>query len=170
VRAGRSRTSCVHHPGRESIEAVGPLRYCESCRDARQRTTRGAEIRAHPAGCFARFVGGERWVALESGGPAHWLAHELGVRAPSGRTRCAAGFAVHARDLLATRHTVSGGPPRPGDLWVDLDERDCGVVAAVAADPERGLAITIRHLGSAPARVCIEDFYFQLHGRGRFFR
>jgi hypothetical protein len=131
---------------------------------------RGAEGRAQPAGCFARFIGGERWLALEAGGAAHWLAHELSARAPAGVTGCAAGLAVHAADVLATWRPVLGGPPRSGDVWVDLDGLACGLVASVAPDPERGLAITIRHLRSAPARVCIEDFYFQLHGRGRFLR
>jgi hypothetical protein len=92
------------------------------------------------------------------------------VRAPTGRPSCAAGYALESAPLLAARRALAGVPPRPGDLWLDLDGSDCGLVAAVTPDPDRGLAIAIRHLRCPPVRICVEDFYFQLHGRGGFFR
>jgi hypothetical protein len=92
------------------------------------------------------------------------------VRAPAGRAACAAGCALEPEPLLAARRMLAGAPPRPGDLWLDIDRSSCGLVTSVRPDPERGLAIAIRHLRSRPARVCVEDFYFQLHGRGSFFR
>lgn len=131
--------------------------------------TRGAGLRAEPSECFARFAGGDRWIALEHGGAIHWLAHKLGLRAPAGGPCCAAGLALQA-DALLGAHRPFSGPPRPGDLWLDLDGASCGLIESVAADPQRGLAISIRRLRSTPARVCVEDFHFQLHGRGRFLR
>ena len=90
--------------------------------------------------------------------------------AAAGRAHCAAGYALDLDALLAGRRELSGVPPRPGDLWIDLGGSGAGIVSAVAADPERGLAIQIRHLACTPPRVCVDDFYFQLHGRGHFFR
>ena len=126
-------------------------------------------MRALPSECFASPVGGDAWRALASGAPAHWLAHELGVRAPIGRPACAAGFAIERRDLVGRRRPIASAPRR-GDLWVDLDDEGCGVVAGVSADSSRGLSIAIRHLHPLPARAALGDFYLQMNGRGSFFR
>ena len=129
---------------------------------------RAAALHALPSECFAT-PAGEGWRPLTTGAAAHWLAHELGVRAPHGRPACAAGFALERDDLIGSRQPVRG-PPRAGDLWLDLDPERCGVVASVRPDPDRGFAIAIRHLHPLPARPATGDFYLQFAARGQFFR
>ena len=115
-------------------------------------------------------MGDDRWLALESGAAAHWLAHELRAIASPGRPACAAGFAIERADLLATRRELGREPPRAGDLWADLDAEGCGIVVNSRRDESAGIAITVRHLHPLPAREESADFYLQLGGRGRFFR
>lgn len=152
------------------METLGARSYCAGCREARGLATRGLEIRANPAACFASYAGADRWLALAGGESPHWLAHQLQVRAPPGRPACAAGFAVARADLLAGRRELRGEPPRAEDLWVDLDAQGCGIVARVQPHETRGFSISIRHLQALPARESHVDFYLQLGARGRFFR
>jgi len=161
---------CAHHPEREGAETLGARAYCASCRDARALATRGLELRAQPSACFATYAGDELWLALPRGAPAHWLAHELDVRAPVARPACAAGYAIERSDVLGGRREVRGEPPRRSDLWVDIDAEGCGVVVRAQPDETRGFSISIRHLRPSPARESSDDFYLQLGGRGRFFR
>ena len=162
--------SCAHHAERPAAEVLGARAYCAACREARLGATRALGSRAQPSECFARWLGDERWLALESGAAAHWLAHELGLRPPAGRPSCAAGFAIDRADVLAGRRELVGEAPRAGDLWVDLDAEGCGIVQSAQREGERGIAIAIRHLRAFPARPERADFYLQLGGRGRFFR
>lgn len=162
--------SCAHHPERPAVEALGARAYCAGCRDARALATRGLELHARPSECFATYAGADRWHALARGGPAHWLAHELGVRAALARPACAAGFAIERADVLAGKSELRGEPPRRADLWVDLDAEGCGVVVRVERHETRGFSISIRHLRPLSARESIDDFYLQLGGRGAFFR
>ena len=130
---------------------------------------RALELSALPSECFALPAGTDDWRPLARGAAAHWLAHELARLAPLGRPACAAGFAVERADLLLGRRPVEG-PPRAGDLWLDLDPEGCGVVASVRPDAARGLSIAIRRLHRLPARSELRDFYLDFAGRGRFFR
>ena len=130
---------------------------------------RALAVSALPSDCFAAPAGDADWRPLARGAAAHWLAHELGQWAPLGRPACAAGFAIERGDLLHGRRPAVG-PPRAGDLWLDLDAEGCGVVASVRAHEARGIAIAIRHLHPLPARPELRDFYLDLAGRGRFFR
>jgi hypothetical protein len=161
---------CAHHPDRPAAETLGARAYCASCRDARGLATRGLELRARPADCFASYAGGDRWLAFPRGESAHWLAHELGVRAPPGRRGCAAGFAIERADVLAGRRELRGEPPRAADLWVDLDAEGCGIVMRVEPHETRGFSISVRYLQALAAREMHADFYLQLGARGRFFR
>jgi hypothetical protein len=161
---------CANHPDRPAVERLGFQSYCAACRDALAAVTRSPALRALPRECFASYGGAERWLPLARGAPAHWLAHELGVRAQLGRAGCAAGHSLDRADLLAGRREVRGEPPRRGDLWVDLDAEGCGLVVAVQHAETRGFAISIRHLEPVSARDRVADFYAQLTARGRFFR
>jgi hypothetical protein len=161
---------CAIHRERPAVETLGARSYCAECRDARLGATQRLELRAIPSDCFASHLGAGRWLAFQRGAPAHWLAHQLGVRARPERPACAAGFAVERADLLAGRSRVSGEPPRAGDLWVDLDAEGCGLVCRSQRDETRGFAISIRHLCATPARELHSDFYLDLAARGTFFR
>ncbi|HXX48903.1 MAG TPA: hypothetical protein VEN47_11770 [Myxococcota bacterium] len=161
---------CAHHPERAAVEELGSRAYCAACRDALARATRALETRARPGECFARWLGQERWHALDSGAAAHWLAHELRIRPAAGRPTCAAGFAIERTDVLVGRRELGGDAPRAGDLWLDLDAEGCGIVETARREGERGIAIAIRRLRLLPARPETADFYLQLGGKGRFFR
>jgi len=134
------------------------------------QATRTLGTRAVPSECFARWLGEERWHALDAGAAAHWLAHELRIHPAAGRPSCAAGFAIDRADVLAGRRELGGEPPRAGDLWADLDAEGCGVVQTARREGERGIAIAIRRLRLLPARPESADFYLELGGKGRFFR
>jgi hypothetical protein len=148
---------------------LGHHGYCARCSESLRRSSLGLQLAALPSGCFARYAGSERWIAIRGGEAAHWLAHELGVRGATRDTSCAAGFALARSDVIAKRQGLHALPV-PGDLWVDLDSEGCGRVTRVQSDPVTGPRIWIRHLRSAPARVCEDDFYAHFSGRGGFFR
>jgi hypothetical protein len=161
--------TCCHHPSRAAVDQLGSRSYCSICRDGRLRAAALA-VRARPTQCFVAYLGGENWTVFHHGAQAHWLAHELCIMAPPGHPVCAAGLAVKREDLVRARREVLQGRPRPGDLWIDLGPDDCGVVTTVRIDPERGLAISIRHLRSEGGKDFTDDFYDYFKGRGLFFR
>jgi hypothetical protein len=144
---------------------------CAGCREARLDAAERVEGWMTQRECFvARSPAGD-WSPLEDGAREHWLAHELRVRALPSVPSCMLGHPIRLEDVLRHRRELARGVPlSPGDVWVDLDGSDCGLVAGVLRDPERGLQITVRHLSPERAVVASDDFYRHLCGRGSFYR
>jgi hypothetical protein len=157
------------HPALPAARTLGPRGYCADCDRALEAAGRGVPALVQPRECFL-IVRGASFAPAGASPSLHWLAHELVRLAGSGRAACAAGFALELSDVLGTRRELARTLPRPGDLWVDLDDRDCGVVTEVRRGDGDELSLRIRGLLAPGGRLDTVDFYRDLHGRGRFFR
>ncbi len=163
------RNACANHPGRSCVEQFGKLALCEECRRGRLEATRGPHAAAAHAACAVWRAADGRWTPLRERAPAHWLAHELRIKAPAGAASCAFGHPLEVEDLLLQRRRVVAPTPlATGDLWVDLDGRGCGVVVGV--DRRDGLRVLIRHLDARRGNVSVSEFYEVFEGRGGFHR
>lgn len=162
---------CLLHRDRRAEGAIGACAYCASCLQAIATALSGVRPGTMPRECAATALGeSAAWRALAGSGAAHWLAHELKLRPLPPLPRCAAGFAVRRSDLLVGRRELVRELPRPGDLWFDLDEEGCGVVATSERREDAQIAISIRAPLVGSLHPSVHDFYGDLAGRGRFFR
>lgn len=166
---GPGSKACANHPDRAPVEEFGELSLCDACRRGRLEAVATAHAVGAHAQCAVERSADGRWLPLRERAPAHWVAHELRIKAPAGAQRCAFGHPLELDEILRLRRPVS--PPTPlatGDLWVDLDGRNCGLVVGV--DRNHGLRVMIRHLEIEAGQVAMSDFYETFEGRGEFWR
>lgn len=165
-----SSSVCLLHRDRRAERALGSCAYCVDCLQQIAVALRGVLPGVLPRECAAIALGPAGWRALAGSGAAHWLAHELKLRPLPPLARCAAGFAVRRSDLLTGRRELVRELPRPGDLWLDLDDEGCGLVVAARRGEGAEVELSIRAPVDGLLGVAVRDFYRDLSGRGRFFR
>ncbi len=162
--------TCLIHRERRAGGAHGACAYCASCLAEIAAAVRSVPPSVLPRECAATALERAGWRALHGTGAAHWLAHELGLRPLPPVARCAAGFAVRRSDLLLGRRELERELPRPGDLWLDLDEEGCGRVLSARRGEGDEVEISIQARIQGGLAAAARDFYRDLSGRGRFFR
>ncbi|MEX2208194.1 MAG: hypothetical protein WEF50_18370 [Myxococcota bacterium] len=165
-----SSSVCRLHRDRRAAGAIGSCAYCAACLQEIAAALRGVLPGVVPRECAATALGSAGWRGLAGSGAAHWLAHERKLRPLPPLARCAAGFAVRRADLLVGRRELVRELPRPGDLWLDLDEEGCGVVVSSRRGEDTEVELSIRAPIGGSLLAAVHDFYRDLSGRGRFFR
>jgi hypothetical protein len=160
---------CAIHSDRPALAERGANAYCARCLEAQEAALRHVPARPVPRECFVTRVGPDLWRPLDDAG-AHFVAHELGLRAPGPRA-CLAGHPGSLPELMrALRRLRAGEGVRPRDVFVSLDRRRCGVVVAVSDTVSGQLAIPIRGVAPGNPRPRIDDFYRDFYGGGEFYR
>jgi hypothetical protein len=164
---------CSLHPGRDSVTAFFGKYYCLACRNgiaaARGRVDRHVE----PKDCFIWYVSNDNWQPITGTGCAHWVAHQLNVRAGGAGACCLAGFTYRVPVLVRSRTPIaSSSQVRVNDIWTSPSLDHTGLVVRVVppAKADGAPEITIRHDSSRQGRVAENDFATYFHGNGNFYR
>jgi len=172
---GETMPRCVHHPGRESVVTVNSQNYCANCQTgivtARGRVDRHVE----PRDCFVWYVGTNNWQPITGTGCAHWVAHQLGIRA-NGTEKCLEGYIYRVSTLVQRTRVIQLADLRVNDIYVTPSADHTGLVVRIAPAPQRPgqptapPQITIRHDSSGQGRVADNDFATYFRGQGTFRR
>jgi hypothetical protein len=164
---------CTLHPGRDSVIAIFGKNYCQQCRGgilaARGRVDRHVE----PKDCFIWYVSNDNWQPITGTGCAHWVSHQLNVRAGGDGACCLAGFTYRVPALVHSRAPVGSiSNVRVNDIWASPTLDHTGLVIRVFPPVQVGgnPTITIRHDSSGQGRVAENDFATYFHGHGSFYR
>ena len=155
---------CVFHPGRDSVVEISGRTYCAPCQQgifsARSRVPRHVE----PKDCFVWYASRDNWSTIPGTGCAHWVAHQLNLRANGSGGGCLNGFIYRVRALVAGRTEVDPSAVQAGDIYVTPKMDHTGLVVCV--EPK----ILIRHDSSGQGKVAENEYATYFHGEGRFFR
>jgi len=155
---------CTFHPGRDSVIEIDGSFYCAICQDGITAARCHVPQHVEPKDCFVWYASNDNWTPISGTGCAHWVAHQLNIRATGAGDQCLAGFAYRVRSLVACRNPVSVADVQIDDIYVTLRMDHTGLVIRAAP------SILIRHDSSGQGKVAENEFATYFHGKGRFFR
>ncbi len=164
---------CVLHPGRDSVAAIFGRNYCRICQEGITAARGRVNGHVEPKDCFIWYVSNDNWQPITGTGCAHWVSHQLNVRAGGAGACCLAGFTYRVPILVHTRRPVSSVQDvMVNDIWASPTLDHTGLVIRVTPPARTGgqSAITIRHDSSGQGRVAENDFATYFHGHGAFYR
>jgi len=166
-------SKCSLHPGRDSVAAIFGKNYCATCRDGITAARGRVDRHVQPNDCFIWYVSNDNWQPISGTGCAHWVSHELKIKAGTASDRCLAGFTYRVRTLVFSRTPVTDiSLVRVNDIWASPSVDHTGLVIRVTPPAQAGgrPTITIRHDSSRQGRVAENDFATFFHGQGTFYR
>lgn len=163
---------CVFHPGRDVTVSAAGKGYCSKCEEGQKTARILIDAHVKPKGCFIVYRGGDSWAPIIGTGCAHFVAHEKNMRALGGVEGCLESFLIRVPDLLPGKTEIKElHEVEPGDIYVTLDRKHCGIVRFNIPGPGRGRRrIMIEHASSAHHAVLTGDFTVYFRGQGSFFR
>ena len=155
---------CTLHPGRPSVIQIEGLPYCATCRDGIRAARLHVDRHVEPRDCFIWYASNDHWTPIAGTGCAHWVAHELNIRAESRGEGCLGGFAYRVHSLIEGRTRIASPAVQIDDIYVTPNLDHTGLVARVTP------SIRIRHDSSGQGKVAENEFATYFHGKGSFFR
>jgi len=164
---------CALHPGRPPAAAILGKDYCRQCQLGILEARGWVHKHVQPKDCFVWYEGNDSWLPIDGTGCAHWVAHQMNIRAGGKGEQCLAGLTFRVKTLVSGRPRCSSPSlVRVNYIWASPAMDHVGIVVKVADPPKPGdpPKITIRHDSSAQGRVADNDFATYFKGRGIFFR
>ena len=155
---------CTFHPGRDSVIQIAGRNYCAPCQQGIAAARSHVPQHVEPKDCFVWYASGDNWNPISGTGCAHWVAHQLNIRASGSGGGCLAGFIYRVRSLVACRVEVKLTDVQVNDIYVTPKMDHTGLVVQVTP------TILIRHDSSGQGKVAENEFTTYFHGEGRFFR
>ena len=164
---------CALHPGRDSVTMIFGRNYCAICRDGVAAARKLIDRHVEPKDCFIWYVSNDKWQPVLGTGCAHWVAHQLNIRAGTPADQCLAGFTYRVPVLVRSRAPVTNlSQVCVNNIWASRSLKHTGLVIRVVPPVRVGGSptITIRHDSSRQGKVAENDFATFFHAEGSFYR
>jgi hypothetical protein len=171
---------CVIHPGTSAAVTLYGRSYCARCQRDIQTAVGQLDNHVTPRDCFVWYTGGRTgWAPIAGTGCAHYVAHQLGIRAGAPGTLCLAGYVYRVPLVIVARTRVTGGlsTVQVGDIWVSPTRDHTGLVSRIdpppahaPGAPSASPVVWITHASSAQHALATNRFDTYFHGRGDFYR
>ncbi|MFM7036602.1 MAG: hypothetical protein ACKO2L_02655 [Planctomycetaceae bacterium] len=129
-----------------------------------------------PAACFVWYVGNNQWRQITGTGCAHWVAHQLNIRASGNDPHCLEGYIYRVASLVRRTTPVALSDLRVHDVYVNPAADHTGLVVRIIPGASRtgqsqgAPQIWIRHDSSRQGHVADNEFATYFNGQGTFRR
>ena len=171
---------CVIHRGTASTVVLFNRPYCARCQRDIQAAVDQLDNHVTPRGCFVWYEGSQNgWSPITGTGCAHYVAHQLGIRAGQPGALCLAGYVYRVPMVIVGRQRVTGGlgALQVDDIWVSPTRDHTGLISRIdpppaqaAGAPPTSPVIWITHASSAQHRLATNRYDTYFHSSGDFFR
>ncbi len=147
------------HVVQQAYRRTAPRVQRKECPEACQRTAAEAAeyVDGHvvPRDCFVwrmsskgpqcpKSICGKRLYRTIGGtGCAHWVAHQLGIRAGD---KCAEGYTIRVANINAGRKEYTMQEAKAGDIWINDSKKHCGIVRKLNYEVARWESVDVFEL------------------------